>query len=72
MASYLTLSDITMFGEKLREILLDQYKKIPKKIFEFAPEIMRDSNNSTIRSLKAMLPDWAVEIAELFGKRYMS
>ena len=57
----LTLSEIKMFGEKLRVILLDQYKKVPERV----SKIGHVSRVSCIRSLKAMLPDWAVEIAEL-------
>lgn len=60
----LTFSDIKIFGEKLRKILLEQYNKVPERI----SKIGHVSRVSCIRSLKAMLPDWAVEIAELSFK----
>ncbi|TSD02819.1 MAG: hypothetical protein Athens071416_458 [Parcubacteria group bacterium Athens0714_16] len=62
----LKFSDIKELGEKLRKYLLEQYNKIPddRRFYKKGDA----SRNTHIRVLYGMLPDWAVEIAELSFK----
>jgi len=65
MTSNLTLASIKEFGGKLRKFLFEQSKNIPEEYDIKKGEVSRVSH---IKTLKAMLPDWAVEIAELSFK----
>lgn len=78
MKDHLTLSEIKEFGEKLRKTLWElQYGKPIRKLSpaienlsEIKPQIAQNNNGSRvrIRSLRSMLPDWVIEIAELSFK----
>ena len=64
MENRLGVEEIKRLGEKLRKLLFEHWKNLPENPRKKA----RGGRKTNIRVLKGLLPDWAVQIAELTFK----